>query len=232
MDPATTTDASSDGFPLELEGDVVNQNDLTVTASAIVGSAVGLFADAHHASITVRDRREYQTIASTSDLALRADAAQYALTEGPCIQGTDDGRWYQSPDVARDPRWPQWGPAAGELGVRSILSVRLRANGQPFGALNMYCEHAGGFADDDQPEQGLLFCVHAAAALMSVRLVANLEEALDSRRDIGLAQGILMGRYGMSTTAAWSALSRTSQQTNTKLRDVARRVIETGGLPF
>lgn len=231
MDPAATGAACEESSP-DFEREFGEQHDLTVTASAIVGSAAGLFADAAHVSITVRNRDSYETLASTSDVAVRADAAQYALKEGPCIEGADQGHWYQSPDVPQDPRWPRWGPSAGRLGVRSLLSVRLVANGHPFGALNMYCERAGGFSDEEQPGLALLFCQHAAAALTSIRLVSNLGNALDSRSEIGLAQGILMGRYGMTKSAAWSALSRTSQQTNTKLRDVAQDVIRTGGLPF
>jgi hypothetical protein len=53
--------------------------------------------------------------------------------------------------------------------------------------------------------------------------VAQLKEALETRGEIGKAQGILMERYGLDGDAAFQALVRLSQHTNRKLRDVSTR---------
>jgi AmiR/NasT family two-component response regulator len=59
--------------------------------------------------------------------------------------------------------------------------------------------------------------------------VEGLQAALASRHMIGMAQGILMLRYGVDETKAFAFLSRTSQQENVKLREVAQRIVQQVG---
>lgn len=54
---------------------------------------------------------------------------------------------------------------------------------------------------------------------------AQLREALESRHVIGMAQGILIARYGLSIERAFEFLRRLSQDNNTKLKDVAAAVV-------
>jgi AmiR/NasT family two-component response regulator len=53
-----------------------------------------------------------------------------------------------------------------------------------------------------------------------------LETALQTRHRIGLAQGMLMLRYGLNEDASFQVLRRLSSHKNLKLRDVARQVID------
>jgi AmiR/NasT family two-component response regulator len=55
--------------------------------------------------------------------------------------------------------------------------------------------------------------------------------AISSRQDIGMAVGILMERHKLTAERAFAVLSKASQDSNTKLRDLARHVIETGEAP-
>ncbi len=55
-----------------------------------------------------------------------------------------------------------------------------------------------------------------------------MQEAIATRHLIGEAMGILMGRHHITEDQAFDILRTQSQRTNTKLRDVARRVCETG----
>jgi AmiR/NasT family two-component response regulator len=59
----------------------------------------------------------------------------------------------------------------------------------------------------------------------------NFSRALDSRKLIGQAQGILMERFDLDDTHAFEVLRRYSQDSNIKLRDVAQIVVETRRLP-
>jgi AmiR/NasT family two-component response regulator len=61
--------------------------------------------------------------------------------------------------------------------------------------------------------------------------IEGLQYALHSRHAIGMAQGILMSRYGISQEAAFEVLKRYSSHANTKLREVAHEVVEQRGLP-
>jgi AmiR/NasT family two-component response regulator len=55
--------------------------------------------------------------------------------------------------------------------------------------------------------------------------IANLQAALETRHTIGLAQGLLMGRYGLTEDQAFAYLARISQDRNVKLRELARRLV-------
>ena len=55
--------------------------------------------------------------------------------------------------------------------------------------------------------------------------VAHLHEAMKSQRDIGMAVGLLSARYGCSTDEAWRTMLRVSQDSNTKVRTVARVLV-------
>jgi AmiR/NasT family two-component response regulator len=52
-----------------------------------------------------------------------------------------------------------------------------------------------------------------------------------SRALIEQAKGILMERHKITEDEAFTMLTRASQQTNTKLRDVAAELVRTGALP-
>lgn len=57
--------------------------------------------------------------------------------------------------------------------------------------------------------------------------VAQLREAVRSQRDIGMAVGLLSARYELSTEQAWRTMLRVSQDSNTKVRTVARVLVAT-----
>ncbi|EPJ36360.1 hypothetical protein STAFG_6591 [Streptomyces afghaniensis 772] len=76
-------------------------------------------------------------------------------------------------------------------------------------------------ADDDEPAPG-------AADDEDLRAeVAQLRRAMQTRPTIDLARGILMASFSLSPEAAWSVLVRTSQNTNTKLHQLARDLVDT-----
>jgi hypothetical protein len=57
--------------------------------------------------------------------------------------------------------------------------------------------------------------------------VAHLHEAVRSQRDIGMAVGLVSARFGCSTEQAWRTMLRVSQDSNTKIRTVARVLVAT-----
>ena len=57
--------------------------------------------------------------------------------------------------------------------------------------------------------------------------IGHLQEAVKSQRDIGMAIGLLSARYGCSTEQAWRTILRVSQDSNTKVRNVARVLVAT-----
>jgi hypothetical protein len=57
--------------------------------------------------------------------------------------------------------------------------------------------------------------------------IAQLHEAVRSQRDIGMAVGLVSARFGCSTEQAWRTMLRVSQDSNTRVRTVARVLVAT-----
>jgi GAF domain-containing protein len=169
---------------------------------------------------------------TTDPVVDRADQLQYELREGPCVQVATVAAAHvvRTGDLAADGRWPRWGPRAAALGLRSILSAELRAQDRVLGALNLYGEHLRQFTGEDAATAHL-FAAHAAFALAAESTTEHLQAALDTRTEIGQAQGILMERFDLSADRAFDVLRRYSQTTNTKLIEVAQTLIRTRNLP-
>ena len=56
--------------------------------------------------------------------------------------------------------------------------------------------------------------------------VRNLELAMESQRLIGIAIGLVAQRAGCSSDLAWQQLVRVSQDTNVKVREIARILVD------
>ena len=65
-----------------------------------------------------------------------------------------------------------------------------------------------------------------------VTKLSGYRGALDSNRVIGTAVGIAMASYRLTAQQGFQLLVTASQNTNSKLRDIAARVVDTGALPF
>ncbi|MCF6377872.1 GAF and ANTAR domain-containing protein [Nocardioides KLBMP 9356] len=215
-----------------LAAELQQEPDEALTSRAIVNRMRDLVPEAHMVSLTIRTSRgRHRTLASSDPVSRQADALQYELGEGPCLEIADTGGWLRSGDVASDARYPTWGPRAAELGVASLLSVAVTDPDGPLGALNLYSEEAGGFADRDVVDLALVYAVHATTALSSARRTSTLQTAVSSRHVIGMAQGIAMERYDIDQHQSFELLRRLSSTTNVKLRDVAHQIVETRTIP-
>jgi hypothetical protein len=201
----------------------------------LVTLAVDVVHPARWASITVLRGRAFSTEATTDERAARADVLQYDMGFGPCVDAVREDSVYVSGNVAGDERWPQWGTRVhDELGVRSVLSQRLRLGSDAglIAALNIYSDAADAF-DERARATGLVLATHGGL-LMNTMLandrVRNLQVALESNRQIGVAMGVLMHEHGLSQTQAFDVLRASSQDSNRKLAHIATEVIETGTL--
>ncbi len=69
-------------------------------------------------------------------------------------------------------------------------------------------------------------CCRTRRRTSTQRLADNLEIALKSRETIRIAKGILMERDGLTMEEAFDVMRVASQETNTKLNEIARRIVE------
>ena len=203
----------------------------------IAETAVSAVNGCEMASITLHDADGYRTASTTDRDATSVDDAQYEANEGPCLDAVESPAVYAQ--SFPDERWPTLASRPTDFGVQSVLSHRLTtAAGSPAdsgaGSLNSYGVVANAF-DDEAREIGLILAAHASVAARAVhersalqQIEKNLNTALSSREVIGQAKGILMERLNLPAEDAFDALRRSSQRLNVKLRDVARRLADTG----
>ncbi|MGC3002767.1 GAF and ANTAR domain-containing protein [Streptomyces sp. G35A] len=211
--------------------DLLAEHSLDSTLEQITGSAVELVEGCDAAGILVLKGNRVSSLAPTEQRVVASDHLQERLREGPCFDAArpdHDERVFRIPDLTRRPeRWPNYIPRARELGMGSMMGFLLYTRDEELGALNMYSREPGAFTEDSETA-GWLLASHAAVAFASAVTDAQLQEAIATRHLIGEAMGILMGRHHITEDKAFEILRTHSQRTNTKLRDVARRVCETG----
>lgn len=213
----------------EAARELQDESTTQTTMEAAVRLAVDHVRGCDAASFTLAKRGGgLETPAHTDELALRADLLQYEIGEGPCIEAAWEERVVHSGDLTGDARWATWGPrVVRELGAHSVLCLQLFTRSDTLGALNLYSRTPNAFGRDDL-DVGIALAAHVAVATAASQDQADLTAAIDSRTLIGQATGILMERYGLDAAKAFSLLSRVSSQTNTKVRELAQELVETG----
>lgn len=205
------------------------------TQDRVTRAAVAAVDGCDHAAISiVRRRGGIETVAATDDVPQRVDDIQYDTGQGPCLNAISTHETFMIDDLASDDRWPAFSRRAfEETGVRSMLSFRLFVREDTIGALNLYSREPDAF-DEHGSAVGTVLAAHAAIALSAAQeheRAEQLEDALRTNREIGMAMGVLMGRGGVTQDQAFATLRRASQYLHRKLRDVAAEVVETGQLP-
>jgi GAF domain-containing protein len=200
------------------------------TLRGIVHAAVGTVPGAQEAALTVVEgRRGVRTQAGTAELVYQVDQIQYDTGQGPCLSSLYQECTVRLSNMRAETRWPQFTVHAAELGVGSMLSFQLYVAQDNLGALNLYSRDTDAFTDESE-QVGLLFATHAALAMADAQKLERLDQAMEIRDLIGQAKGILMERHKLTGDRAFTLLVRASQNTNRKLVEIARYLIETGEL--
>ena len=188
------------------------------------------------ASVTLLTGDRPSTAVFTGEPALALDEAQYDAGDGPCLRAAREGVVVEVADARTDGRWPDYLPAAVEHGYLSSLSLPLPLHEGVSGGVNVYAREAAAF-DEASRDFALRFTTYAAVVAGNMLVyesaldrARNLEAAIASRAVIDQAKGILMERFKLTPDQAFQALTRVSMDTNTKVRDVAARFVETGDL--
>jgi len=214
-----------------LSGLLTDHRPLEATLVRVAQFAVQAIPGADGAGLTLLETDRPQTVVATADFVRTVDDVQYGLGEGPCVSAVADGRTFVSGNLGGEPQWPRFGPRVGRLGVHSALSLPLQLADRVIGALNVYA-HGKDVFDSHAVRLGEAFAPHAAGGVFNAqllaqaeRLVAQLQEALQSRAEIDQALGVMMSRTGVNATEAFARLRTMSQSQSVKLTDVARGLL-------
>ncbi len=217
-------------------GDVLSrEEDIGQVLQRGVSQVVQAIPAADMASVSVLRGDTAETVASTSQRVWDIDSQQYAAGDGPCLEAARTGKVVRVNVEQAQERWPKFATGALAAGVASYLSAPLILDDEFAGSLNLYSEQAHGFGDLDE-KLLQLYTTAAVAALANARrytqaraVAENLRLALDSHAVIDQAVGVLMATHGLASEDAFRVMARESQNTNTKLRVIASRVLASLG---
>jgi GAF domain-containing protein len=203
----------------------------------IAGLAKHAIPGASDVSVTLSRGKGAYTAAFTGDLALGLDERQYKAGHGPCLDALTCGETLMVPDMSSEQRWPDYAAAALKAGCHSSLSVGLPVHGSVTGALNIYATTPEAF-DDEAIAVAQTFAGYAAVALANAHLydvqaalARHMQVAMESRAVIEQAKGIVMGERRCTSEDAFKILTKVSQDSNRKLRDVAQALVDRAAAP-
>jgi GAF domain-containing protein len=187
-----------------------------------------------YAGVTLHTRGNRPEIAAVTDpVVAGVFELQITTQNGPLVTALNDRTTILIRDTTTDNRWPEWAAKVAALGVRSVLDVPLATGNESrssVGVIGLYSDRPDAFSEDDEAIAHIL-ARHASVAVASARHEETMAQAVDARKLVGQAMGILMERFDVDGDRAFAILKRYSQDTNTKLRDVAQRLVDTRKLP-
>lgn len=165
------------------------------------------------------------------------ERAEMESEDGPCHEAYRTGEPVVDNDLGHSDtgqRWPMVVDRMRNLGLKAVYAFPLRLRDDRIGALNLYRDVPGEFADDDI-RLGKAFADVAAIGILQERRVTSaelradqLQHALDSRVVIEQAKGIVAAERNMSVEAAFEVIRRHARNNGRKIHDVARAVIDRG----
>ena len=157
--------------------------------------------------------------------------------QGPCTEAFVNNAVVASTDVTAEPRWPDLATALRPHGVRAVLGLPVRLGAITVGTLDVFYDRPHIWQDDECQALGRYRDVvestlsAGVAAENAGELAAQLQYALDYRVIIERGVGYLMARDGLDSMTAFNRLRRAARDTQSKIGDVAQRLVSSGRLP-
>lgn len=191
--------------------------------SALPVSGVG-------AALMTADGPSGVVLAATDERARHMEELQFALGEGPCVEASDEGRPVLEPDLMADGslRWPRFGAAVLDAGVRAVFAFPLRVGAIRVGVLDLHRDTPGPLT---AAELGEASAFAAAVTEVVLDLQDNddtgsaLADRLDSRAEVHQATGMIMVQLGISLSEALLRLRAHAYATGRTVPAVAADVV-------
>jgi GAF domain-containing protein len=214
-----------------------NASDLKTSLSEITDACVELF-HVNGSGIMLADEQNISRYVVASDGPGRIlETAESETGQGPCTEAFVTNRVVPSTDVTAEPRWPDLAAIMAPHPVRAVLGVPVRMGAVTVGTIDVYRDHPH---DWDAAEQAALTrysdlvettLTAALSAHRAQELAGQLQYALHYRVIIERGVGYLMARDRVDAVTAFNRLRRAARATQTKIGEVATRLLESGTLP-
>ncbi len=203
------------------------QPPINVGLSELLDTAVRNVPRADHCSVTTVHRNGSITVEASTDewpKIIAHIAEEHG--EGPILSVVFQHHMVHDDDLTADLPWPNYQrDVLSRTPIRSVLSLELVEKQGSISTMNFYadCPHA---FDEESREMALIFSTHAALALRLLRRDDEFQSALASRDIIGQTKGMIMERFDIDAVQAFELLVKLSQQSNTRLVDIAAQLMK------
>lgn len=173
---------------------------------------------------------ELQTVAANG-LGEGAERLQADLGEGPAYRAYQRGLPVLVADLASDPTWLAFGPAALASGVAATFAFPLHSGTVRVGALTLYRGRADDLTDE-QYADALVFARLALDLFLSLQaggaeddLDRLLADQVDNSAQVHQASGMVSVQLGISVQAALAVLRAAAYAADRSLHAVADDVV-------
>jgi len=177
----------------------------------------------------VSDGRPF-LLASSNRRAADLEQIQYTH-DGPTMLAAGSASPVLLDDLRDEVHWIAYRQCARSSGVLSALHVPAVVDDQQTVVLAVYAPTAHAFGPDERrsairyAEEADRSVALAVRLSQTERTAWNLERALESRSIIAQAVGVIMAENRCDEDTAFAVLKAASQNRNTKLREVAKQVV-------
>lgn len=172
--------------------------------------------------------------AASDPASERVEELQFVLGEGPCVDAFGTRKPVLTPDLTdiSPLRWPLYGPAVRDEGVRAVFAFPLQVGAVRLGVLDVYRDRVGPLSGAEL-QMSLTFADVAVEALLDAQQDdlsrgdgegTGLE--MGRRAELFQAQGMVMVQLGVSLGEALVRMRAHAYAENRRLEDVARDVVE------
>jgi transcriptional regulator with GAF, ATPase, and Fis domain len=205
--------------------------DIDDTLKSVTASCVDLIDGVECADVLLIAGADlFRSVAPTSQLAVDIDDLQQRFREGPCVDAAVGNSIILCNDLREETRWPRFAGAAVAAGVHSLMSFQLFTHNTRMGALNLFGLKPDAFTTEFEAV-GAMLATHAAVALIADDVRLQFQSALASRDTIGQAKGMIMERFKVDAIRAFELLTKLSQDSNTRVADIAAELVSRGAAP-
>ena len=190
------------------------------------------------AGLMLADPEHHLLNAAVSDARMKhLEELQIRHKEGPCIAAFEDKELVRAEDLYPETRWPSFSQHAVARGVRAVLASPIPYNQDAVGVVAVMSEQRRPWSAE--AELALLAFTDLAALLIATMLMgeqqtelaAQLQSALNSRAIIEQANGVLIGRHGLSAHAAYQQLRAQARSERRKLAVVSAELVRSAVRP-
>jgi signal transduction protein with GAF and PtsI domain len=178
------------------------------------------------------DGGEQLVLKATTGLATQSVGhARLRLGEGLTGHAAKTGKPVSASHASRDPHF-KYLPETKEKMFQSLLAVPLVARGKVIGAVNVQTREGREYEPDEIELLSIIADV-AAGELEKAMLyeeIGGLKEALETRKLVERAKGILMKRHGIGEQEAFARIQQQARTARRAMREVAEAIILAEGV--